>query len=83
MDYPLVLHILSYQHEKLYKLVSKALIAYNDNDSNDASTKLPLSLLVSSQTFRSHVATSPRFRNVMCKRHRRDTWLCFAGCGAR
>lgn len=66
-----MLHILSYQHEKLYRLVSKALANYNDNSSSDVvkePAKFPISLLVSSYAFlsRDTVALSPRFRARMC-----------------
>ena len=58
MDYPVVLHILSYDHDQLHRLVSKTLAKYADGDGDGQKSytnkQMPISLLLKSNRFRDY-----------------------------
>ena len=57
MDFPVILHILSYNHNLLHHLVSKSLSQYGsgqESDSSQSHKRLPISLLLWMNIFREY-----------------------------
>eukprot|EP01036_Dinobryon_divergens_P029634 gene29635-38757_t len=48
MDYPIILHILSYNDEHLYMLINKEIQVYNNRTKK---SKLPISLLLKANIY--------------------------------
>ena len=66
MDYPIILHILSFVHENLHFLVSKNLSKYCVGATVVRGKKLPISLLVEANLFREYGEVISLFRNKIC-----------------
>ena len=68
MDFPVILHILSYNNDEIYRLISKRLSEYcNGKKSN--SFKLPISLLIKTNMHMEYstMILSSRFRSKICR----------------
>ena len=68
MDYPVILHVLSFSSEDLHRLVSKSLSEYCRGLKKPSSRKLPISLLISTNIYREYPAIifSLQFRSIIC-----------------
>ena len=69
MDYPLILHILSYDHDQIHRLVSKSLSQYANGQQSYYNRRLDISLLIKMNIFHEYavVLLSDYFIASVCE----------------